>query len=359
MKHIEGAQNRVLVPGKTFLVGEYLALAGGPSIVANTAPFFEFSWFTEAAPEVSAGSSAGSSMDASSSGRLTIRHPFHADSPAGRWLERAKSNLDNHPFSHEIQFRDPFKGKGGMGASTAEFAGAWIFRKWLENPADWKINGSIVASLEDHRQTVAPKWKSERFGSQRFRDLLDDYRQTTLVGSGADLVSQVAGGIAVWDGRIDEMRRYSWPFEDLAMTLVLTGKKLATHAHLAGLSPLDNDVRAEMLSWVEEAVQAFPLADADRFIASVRGIGKVLEENGRLADHSKSLLEQLADCSGVRAAKGCGAMGSDVLLILHDRTAVNEINSFCSENGLKRAAGDADICDAGLELELAEVEVAL
>lgn len=335
MKHSSLARHRVLIPGKTFLVGEYLALAGGPSIVVNTAPLFDFSWESEVAEEHS---------------RL-IRHPFHVDSPAGRWLDRANGPISNAgSVSHAIQFKDPFQGKGGMGASTAEFAGAWVFRKWLNDPTDWKFEGSIVSSLEDHREQIAPCWKSDRFGSQRFRDILDDYRETTKLGSGADLVSQVAGGVAVWDGRIDEMRRFTWPFQDLAMTLVMTGKKMATHTHLAGLAPLDAAVRSEMGEFVEEAVQSFALADADRLIASVRGVGKVLDENGRLADHSRTLLEELADCSGVRAAKGCGAMGSDVLVILHDRSAAEVINEFCKSNNLKRAGTEADISQTGLNL---------
>ncbi len=344
MTHSALARHRVLIPGKTFLVGEYLALAGGPSIVVNTAPLFDFSWESEAAEEQS---------------RL-IRHPFHVDSPAGRWLDRANVAITKQDsFSHAIQFKDPFQGKGGMGASTAEFAGAWVFRKWLTDRTEWKFNGSIVASLEDHRDRIAPCWKSDRIGSQRFRDILDDYRETTKLGSGADLVSQVAGGVAVWDGRIDEMRRFTWPFRDLAMTLVMTGKKMATHTHLAGLAPLDVAVRSEMGEFVEEAVQAFALSDADRLIASVRGVGKVLDENGRLADHSRTLLEELADCSGVRAAKGCGAMGSDVLVILHDRSASDTITEFCESNSLRRAGTDADISQTGLDLGSSSTEVSL
>ena len=216
----------------------------------------------------------------------------------------------------------------------------------------WRIRTSgtrRVLSFRVHEQIV-PTWTSERFGSQKFRDVLDDYRLTTKIGSGADLVSQIAGGIAVWDGRIDEMRRFSWPFPDLALTIILTGKKMPSHSHLSGLEPLQADVRTEMGSWVEEAVQAFALEDADRLTASVRGVGKVLEENGRLAEHSKALLDQLGHFSGVRAAKGCGAMGSDVIAVLHDRSAKLEIDEFCKTNGLKQAAGDGEIAKSGLEL---------
>ena len=283
VKDLNHTRHRVLIPGKTFLVGEYLALTGGPSIVINTEPCFEFSWISE-----------------ESSGPL-VRHPFHSDSPAGRWLEKnseaAQGKFDDLKVeaTHVIQFKDPFNGRGGFGGSTAEFAGAWIFRRWLEDPDQWNFSGQVVENLLDHRDTISPIWKSDRFGSQRFRDVLDDYRQTTSLGSGADMVSQITGGVAVWNGQIDEMRRFSWPFEDLAMSLVMTGKKTATHSHLAGLQPLDANVRTDMGEWVEEATQAFAFADADRLSASVRGFAKVLEENGRVAEHSRTWLAELAD----------------------------------------------------------------
>lgn len=345
MKGAEHSRYQVKVPGKTFVVGEYLALAGGPSIIVNTAPCFEFSW--------ESGPAGRAALQAAGDDRTPIiHHPFHQNSPAGQWLKGAvcESSSRGARTENVIQFKDPFQGRGGLGASTAEFVGAWIFRHWLAHPAEWDKAGTIVASLEDRRETIAPTWKSERVGSSRFRDLLDDYRSTGAQGSGADLVSQVTGGVAVWDATTDEMRRFRWPFQDLALSLFFTGKKVATHEHLATLTPLDEGVHTEMRSWVEDAVQALALEDADRFIASVRGFGKVLDDAGRVADHTRALLEDLADCSGVRAAKGCGAMGSDVLLVLHDRGAGGDLSAFRDAHGLKLVGTDADLWLSGLEL---------
>lgn len=340
MKDVSRSRFDVLIPGKTFLLGEYLALAGGPSIVANTAPCFEFSWQSDFRER--------ESVDSSIAAAPTVRHPFHQNSPAGQWLERTEGNSRNSHSDHLIQFLDPYNGKGGLGASTAEFVGAWIFRNWLKNPDVWSKEGSFVTGVEDHRQHVAPNWKSERFGSSRFRDLLDAYRTTTKAGSGADLVSQVAGGIAVWDAREDEMRRFRWPFRDLSFSLLVTGRKLATHEHLATLNPLAQLEIDDMREWVDEAVQAMALEDADRFVASVRGFGKVLSDIGRVADHSRTLLDKLADCAGVRAAKGCGAMGSDILFVLHDRSQSVELAEFQAEHSLRLAATDADILNDGV-----------
>ena len=90
----------------------------------------------------------------------------------------------------------------------------------------------------------------------------------------------------------------------------------------------------------------------------MRGFGKVLGETGRVADHSKKLLAELADCSGVRAAKGCGAMGSDVILVMHDRSAVRDLHQFQERNALVLAATDANLWTEGVVIESVGIESA-
>lgn len=351
------------IPGKTFLVGEYLALAGGPSVVAMTRPCFEFSW----APVYKTKETTGP------------QHGFHSDSPAGRLLNELHSNRPDSAI-YRMTFEDPHFGKGGLGASTAEFIGAWVFEQWLmaENSNDiMSATGcrEFVELLPNHLNEVVPTWNSDRVGSSRFRDLLDRYFQYVSAGSGADLVSQVAGGIAVWDGVHDYMRRFSWPFADLSMSLFKTGRKLATHEHLAssvevqrragqesvrerGLGS-EHDLRfnssfeEDMREWVKEAIQSLATSDADRFIASVRGTGRLLAESGRLAPHSQNILNQLSDVSQVRAAKGCGAMGSDVILVLHDpgESSDQVLSNFADVNGLTFAGSEVDLHEEGLVLE--------
>lgn len=343
MDHLAESRHRILVPGKTFLVGEYLALSGGPSVVISTEPCFEFHWETSVVDSASGPS---------------LHHPFHRDSPAGSFLNAIQfsTSLNGPHVEHTIKFKDPFSGAGGLGASTAEFAGAWVFRNWLLKSADWSFEGSLVAGQEDHRETIAPLWKSDRVGAAKFRDMLDAYKATMVKGSGADLVSQVAGGLAVWDARHDDMRRFQWPalwsMEGLCLSILLTGRKMPTHEHLAGLQPLDAGSESEMRSWVEDAVQALALEDAERLIASVRGFGKVLEDTGRVADHTRTLLHELADFAGVRAAKGCGAMGSDVILVIHDQTAKVTLSEFTKRHQLKLAATEKEICATGLRKEV-------
>ncbi len=355
----------VLVPGKTFLVGEYLALAGGPSVVANTQPCFRFRW------TLHAGSASARKADEASQ----IEHGFHPESPAGKFLNRLNGSQLLGNQRAVIEFHDPHFGKGGLGASTAEFLGAWVFEKWATEfgRADIRDHRELVETLANHLGEVAPLWKSERVGSARFRDLLDSYRLVVETGSGADLVSQAAGGIAVWDGVVDQMRKFTWPFQELSMTLLKTGRKLQTHRYLAesvqgkgvpsalstgtGLKPLEPDFVQDMREWVSEAVQGLAFSDADRFIAAVRGTGKALENTGRVAAHTASILDELSEESEIRAAKGCGAMGSDVILVLHDGSekASSLLLDLQKRHGLELAATESDLHLASLQLSSAHV----
>ena len=90
------------VPGKTFLLGEYVALDGGPSLLLSTEPRFEL--------RVRARS-------------RDVALPFHAQSPAGRFFERHADDL----AAWEFEFRDPSGGRGGLGASSAQFALMYAF----------------------------------------------------------------------------------------------------------------------------------------------------------------------------------------------------------------------------------------
>jgi hypothetical protein len=350
------------IPGKTFLVGEYLALAGGPSVVALTRPCFEFSWTPVNHP---------------------LNHGFHPESPAGLLLNKLRVKRPDSS-KYAVSFQDPHFGKGGLGASTAEFIGSWVFEQWLTSETfNERVRTNkrteFVEILPNHLNEVVPLWSSDRVGSGRFRDLLDRYFAHVKVGSGADLVSQVTGGIAVWDGAQDHMRRFAWPFSDLSMSLFKTGRKLATHEHLAssvesqrhaghesvrerglgsrretGFDPgFDSGFESDMREWLKEAIQSLATSDADRFSASVRGTGRLLAASGRLATHSQSILEQLSDVSQVRAAKGCGAMGSDVILVLHDpgERSAQFLKQFADENGLSFAGSEMDLYSDGLVLE--------
>jgi mevalonate kinase len=328
----------VLIPGKTFLVGEYLALAGGPSVIVNTHPCFRYQWKIKYP------------------GEGNIEHGFHPESPAGRFLCQLNGTSLLGSSDAVIDFFDPHLGKGGLGASTAEFLGSWTFEKWLKdfNHMNLRELWGFVEPLGNHLSEVVPLWNSDRVGSARFRDLLDSYKLFEHHGSGADLVSQATGGIAVWDSVSDKMRKFTWPFSDLSFALLKTGKKLQTHRYLSGPSQgaSSSDFLQELREWANEAIQALAVSDADRFIAAVRGTGRALAAAGRVAPHTSAVLNELSEEASIRAAKGCGAMGSDVILILHDGSprSVRYIAELQSRHGLELASTHADLYVPSLQL---------
>src|SRR3990167_4806167 len=83
------------IPAKTFLLGEYVALQGGPAMILTTTPCFEVGV-----------------------GDLEIQ-AIHPDSPAGLcWRDSG--------IPGELFWYDPYEGIGGLGASSAAFLGAYL-----------------------------------------------------------------------------------------------------------------------------------------------------------------------------------------------------------------------------------------
>jgi hypothetical protein len=210
------------VPGKTFLVGEYLALVGGPSLLLSTGPRFSLTVEADERADLHPG-------------------PFHSLSPAGKYLTRHQRDLSRFDF----KFSDPHLGRGGLGASSAQWVLLHAFRRGLHEALLNEQSGSLdPASVE---------WSA----------LLDEYRNCAWTGegaapSGADVVSQITGGITLFDGREFQVRRLTWGFPSLSFTLVRTGEKLATHDHLKRPQAAPHEA---LRFCVHEATTAFETQD--------------------------------------------------------------------------------------------------
>lgn len=281
-------------PGKTFLVGEYLALSGGPALVLTTAPRFELRVFKS-----------------ESTGEVV--HPFQPQSPAGRLLSRYTDKAKGY----KIEFSDPHNGLGGLGASSAQFALSYF---WLRGGLDNEFND----------------WET----------LLNEYRECAWGGegtppSGADLVAQVVGGVCWFDGLKQKAQQLSWNFERLGFTLVRTGTKLPTHEHLKEKRPVPVEaLRAQ----VGIATRAFEDGNESLLVESVRATGTILAESGLCASKTREILSDLHTYSEwVLAAKGCGAMGADVILILHERAHADRAHEWAREKSFSICGTDQDI----------------
>jgi mevalonate kinase len=239
------------VPSKTFLLGEYLAMQGGPAILALTSPCFS----------------------------PNPQQRLHPDCMAARLWRDYKGN------DCDWGLADPYHGKGGLGASSAEFVIAYqqIFPKTQQNHV--------------HLREI-------------FLNYVDkDARQKP---SGYDVMAQMHQGLlSIQETHIESL---TWSFEDLGFVLVHTGQKLKTHEHLMnGQWTLDVE---HLSQHVRQATQALKTQNDDLFIQSIRDFHQEICQAHLIASHSFDLLNKLQANLPILAGKGCGAMGADVLLLV-------------------------------------------
>lgn len=250
------------LPAKTFLLGEYIAMMGGPALLATTSPYFELSLVEDGA------------------GLLEGIHP---ESPAGLWWAL------NGDARHGLRWVDPYHGLGGLGASSAQFLGAYLA-------------GCYVANKPVSKACM-----------------LEAYLQSAWLGHGArpsgyDVMAQFAKGIVFIDKNNAICESMTWPFNDISFLFAHTGQKLATHRHLQTLSLTDAIKPLGLL--VEKGVQAFKQADSQGFIQAIDSYHHALAALNLVAPHTVALIEACRAFTDIKAIKGCGALGADIVLIL-------------------------------------------
>lgn len=260
------------IPAKTFLLGEYAAIAGQAAIVLTTAPCFELSLSDK--PGL---------------------YGIHPDSPAGKWwLQHGQPDMG-------LQWHDPYQGRGGMGASSAQFLGAYL------------------ASMPSAQYP-----------------LLDAYLQSAWQGeglqpSGYDVIAQSQSGCVFINREKKQCDSYPWPFDDLAFLLLHTGQKLATHHHLQ-TAVLPSHIN-QLVAIVDEAKTAFECKASQGIIDAVNAYHEQLARMNLVTEHSMRSIEALKTQPDVLAIKGCGALGADVLLLLVPISQCLVLRQMLSQQG--------------------------
>ena len=294
----QAVRHDVSVASKTFFVGEYAALQGGPSLIAATKPRF-FAVFDRSA----------------STKALSA---FHPESPAGRFWRSVGL------CGWSTDWQDPHFGSGGFGASTAQFAAALALNDCA--------NG-------ESRLVKCRAWTT----------ILQMYRECAWSGvglapSGADLVAQIEGRLCAFDGLNNSATSSDWPFTDLDFALIRTGTKLATHDHLQGraaaLAPID-----QLRDMARAAITALDAQDKFSFCAAIEAYGSTLAASGLVAERTQIILASVRAALGsdLLAAKGCGAMGADVILLIFAKDANARIDRYLAAQGLARVASSQDL----------------
>ncbi|KTD17471.1 mevalonate kinase family protein [Legionella jordanis] len=248
------------IPAKTFLLGEYAAIAGGSAIVLTTTPYFELSVSDD-----------------------NVLHGIHPNSPAGQWW------LHHRLSGQGLLWQDPYHGKGGLGASSAQFIGTYL---------------AICHRL---KMTADPQ------------SLLAAYYETSWSGeglkpSGYDVLAQTQNRCVYINRQKDIMHSYDWLFSDIKFLLLHSGQKLETHYHLQRLSlttPMNS-----LSDISEQGREAFEKGDSKALVEAVNYYQQELIALNLVAPHSLKYIRAFREQSDVLAAKGCGALGADVILLI-------------------------------------------
>jgi mevalonate kinase len=287
------------IPSKTFLMGEYAVLHGGPALVMAHAPRFSVK------------------IQADANGAVEGLHPM---SPAGQWVRQNMAKFSGVKMS----FVDPFAGKGGFGASSAQFVGAYAWSQLP--PGRW------------HEYAVNPE------------DLWRAYKSlnhgTGQPPSGADVTAQALGGVTIFQSSPFMAKSMAWPFENLVVVLARTGEKLPTHEHLRERLPVSD----HLIALSRMGTSAFAEGRAQDFINSFRAYGEELERLQLVTMNTRGLIAQAASDRSVIAVKGCGAMGADVLAVLCDRENLGAVERMLGAMNLE-VVSNSDRVEQGLTLE--------
>ncbi len=299
-------------PSKTFLLGEYAVMNSGAALLFNSEPRFQLIVNLRGTGEVEG---------------------IHPASPAAQWMAQ---NRDR--FGHaDLQFVDPHNGLGGFGASSAQFVLVHALAQFIADGR--QTNESSVVQVE-------PIWRD-------YRNVSAGSRNSNMMGpSGADIVAQFAGGLCEVNLEPFSFSQLSWPFEEFEFTIVRTGKKVATHEHLNEIRRVDTD---ELNFILERGLDAFETKDSQEFFDAVNDYYGELSELGLVADRTQVYVSTLLAQPFVRAAKGCGALGADTIVVFFATEYRLRMNRFLAELQLP-VVTDSRGVSSGFRAQIDEVE---
>lgn len=266
------------IPSKTFIIGEYLAINGTASMILATEPSFYVNVTDDK------------------------RYGYHPESPAGQL--RQELGLENVGFT----FVDPHDGRGGFGRSTAEYLSVFLY-DLVENQEINNITDNILNHLEEFI------YKYQNICGEK------EYKP-----SGADLVAQVCGGLTWYDGMNFLTEKLAWPFPGYDIFIFHTGKKLATHEHLKDLKDLDLRRLIPILVAARTSLDSMNLKV---FCESINYYYDLLDELGLSDKRVRESVEKLRENDEVLAAKGCGAMGVDTVIVIGESSNAEKIKELC------------------------------
>lgn len=247
-------------------MGEYLALTSGPSLVVAGLPAFRFDFYV------------GHSDDL-----------LHPESPAGLYMQKIKTEIG----SLRMEMHDPYRGRGGFGASTAQFLALWLYARALKKKSATDIDAQIAAECWDE-----------------YQDLFSEATKP----SGADLINQISGGLTAWSAQTRDVLRFDWPFADLRLHLFKTNQKVKTHEHLQQLD-FTKIPTARLGDVLKAAIQAVQEKNSSQFLRQSILYTEILMQSDLQDGQAIQLMEKISQHQDVLSVRGCGALGADVMAV--------------------------------------------
>ncbi len=280
------------IPSKTFLLGEYITLVGGPALVLNTEPRFQLQ------------------VDYQTPSKKVIVHGISTTSPAGKFIAHHAKQFKGYTLT----FIDPHQTQGGFGASSAQFALVSMLVKFLlKMPTMKKLRNDFI-----------------------HEDILPSYQQFAWNGvgikpSGADVVTQLQGQLAYYHRAKNKIESFVWPFAQYDFCLLRTGHKVATHLHLKQLSAATNR------QWSKIALaglQSLKQKNTRGFAQAIRAYAQAMQQQNLVTPQTQNLLRLIAARDEVLAAKGCGALGADVIFVMLEKKRGRYFQTWAQKQGL-------------------------
>ncbi len=292
------------------MAGEYLALLGGPALVLSTEPRFRLQVQRT---------------------NVDNKNPFHPESPAGRLWQSDAAFFSQY----NLRFQDPYQ-IGGFGASSAQFALLHAF---------WQLKEDIFG-------------ETERFFD--WHEMLHDYRSLAkgegFPPSGADVVGVCAGGLTWFDRNNGKLQTFAWPFQEMDFLVAHTGRKLATHEHLKNLTSFSGEAFESAMNLIQQGLIHLKFED---FLLGMKNYRKLLMDQGWVTEFTLETVQKLDKNSKVLFAKGCGAMGSDVILVFCEKCHTKDVRNALMDLNLQVVADSGQV-GQGLQIRnLSQPEVSL
>jgi isopentenyl-diphosphate delta-isomerase type 1 len=235
-----------------------------------------------------------------------------------------------------LDFFDPYQSKGGFGASSAQYCSLAILRKIYQKR---KIN---------------------------FLTLLKEYQDLSEITgyyppSGVDVIAQLNGGITFFHKEEKKLSRLTWPFPDIYFALLHTGYKINTSLSLQTLQP-PIDI-CELNKIVLQGYQSLRQENSADFCHAINAYGKQLAKNNLVIPEVNALLADLHQHREILAAKGCGALSADVILVLLRKEYKQFIKNWAQQKNLQliiidnyASDGASVVCQKSFKKQLIAVD---